>query len=154
MADGLIGRLQALAGATTEFSCALAVFGISQGGKVFRFWPTSEPTAAAVESFNASTATIQAQYDGVDRTLFNVCNGVGQAAVASGFALLTPANWTPQSLAQTTVNLVRFGIGQAVQLIPGGTVGVGGPPEGWGPVDPLDGARLWYGAGRPEEEQP
>jgi hypothetical protein len=145
MANGLIGQLEGLARSTTEFSCALAVFGLSQGGKVFRYWPTSQPTAPAIDSFTASTATLKAQYDGVDSALFNACNGVGQAALASAFALLDPANWTPQSLAQTTVNLVRFGIGQAVQLIPGGTVGVGGPPEGWGPVNPADGARLSYG---------
>lgn len=145
MANGLIKELEALAQSTAEFSCALAVFGLSQGGKVFRYWPTSEPTATAVDSFKASTATLKQQYDRVDSAIFNTCNGVGQAALASTFALLDPANWTPQSLAQTTVNLVRLGIGQAVQLIPGGKVGVGGPPEGWGPVNPEDGARLSYG---------
>lgn len=145
MANGLIGELEALAQSTAEFSCALAVFGLSQGAKVFRYWPTSQPTAAAVDSFKASTATIKDQYDRVDTTIFNTCNGIGQLAVSSTVALLNPANWTPQSLAQTTINLVRFGIGQAVQFIPGGTVGVGGPPEGWGPVNPDDGARLSYG---------
>ena len=145
MANGLIGQLEGLAQSAAEFSCALAVFGLSQGGKVFRYWPTSEPTTAAVGSFAASTATLKAQFDGVDSAIFNACNGVQQAALASTFALLTPANWTPQSLAQTTINLVRLGIGQAVQLIPGGTVGVGGPPEGWGPVNPADAARLSYG---------
>lgn len=144
MANKLIDQFESLTKSTAEFSCALAVFGLSQSAKLFRYWPTSEPTVSTVASFDASTATLKEQYDRVDTALFNACNTVQQAAVASTFALLTPANWTPQSLIQTGTNLVRLGIGQAVQWVPGGTFGVGGPPEGWGPVNPTDGARFSY----------
>lgn len=145
MADTIIQQLESLAQSSARFSCALAVFSLSQAGKVFKFWPTDEPTAAAVESFETTTASFQSQYDRVDTTLFNTCNTVQQLALGSAFALVDPRNWTPKSLVQTGTNLARFGIGQAVQFIPGGKVGVGGPPEGWGPVNAEDGARLNYG---------
>jgi hypothetical protein len=142
MANTLIKDFEALAQSGAKFSCALAVFGLSQAGKVFKFWPTDEPTATTVASFDATTAAIVEQYDQVDTTLFNTCNTIQQLALGSAFAAADPRNWTPQVLIETGTNLVRFGLGQAAQLIPGGKIGVGGEPVGWGPVNATDASRL------------
>jgi hypothetical protein len=142
MAKTLIKDLESLAQSSAQFSCALAVFGLSQAGKVFKFWPTSTPTEPTAASFDATTAAIKEQYDSVDTTLFNTCNTIQQLALGSAFAAADPRNWTPQSLIESGTNLVRFGLGQAAQLIPGGKIGVGGEPVGWGPVNPTDASRL------------
>jgi hypothetical protein len=118
-----------------NFSWALAVFGISQGGNLLRGVTTTHPTASATQSFNAVT---------IDQRIYGAGNTVQSQLVWPVVQqLLNPANYTPQSLLQTSQNLARWSFGIVTQLIPGGRLGTGGPPVGWGPVNRQD-AELFY----------
>jgi hypothetical protein len=127
----------------TKFSWALTVFGFSQAGNILRGLPTSDPTLKATESFNITTETIEEQYDSIDKTVFDIGNTVQTAVIETAFNLLKPANYAPRTVWETTQNLARWGLGLATQFIPGGKVGTGGPPTGWGPVN-IDDAELFY----------
>jgi hypothetical protein len=118
-----------------EFSVALSAFALDQGFKVANGLPTSDPTATATASFQASSKSLEEQLGAVAGRVFSVGNGIQQAALTIGFNLLNPRNYTPQTLLETSSNLVRFGLGLAAQTVPGGKVGDGGPPTGWGPVN-------------------
>lgn len=124
--------------ASARFSWAMAVFAVHQGGSIFKGLPTSDPTANATADFNKVSDTVVGTFDNVDNTLFNTPNTVQQASIGLAFNLLQPSNYAPKTVAETTNNVVRWGIGLATQLIPGGVVGTGGPPEGWGPVNRED----------------
>jgi hypothetical protein len=130
--------LQGFVKSFASFSWALAVFGVSQGGKVFKGLPTSSPTLTATRSFNATTATMQDQYDSLDSRVYNAGNAVQQAAIDVTFNFFTPNTFNPRTILETNRNLLRWGFGLAAQLIPGGKVGNGGPPVGWGPVNRSD----------------
>lgn len=129
--------LQDFAKSATNFSIALSVFGVSQGGKVFKGLPTNDPTAEATESFNEVNDTIQEQYDGNDRAVFNTSTAVSDALIDITFAFFQPQTFNPATVLETGVNLARWGAGVAGQLVPGG-VNKGGPPTGWGPVNRED----------------
>ena len=127
-----------------SFSWALAVFGISQGGNLLRGVTTTHPTASATLSFNAVTNSMERQFDAIDQRIYGAGNTVQSQLVWPVVQqLLNPANYTPQSLLQTSQNLARWSFGIVTQLIPGGRFGTGGPPVGWGPVNRQD-AELFY----------
>ena len=134
----LINSFQSFSEATASFAWALSVFGLSQAGKVFKGLPTSDPTASATAAFDATTAAIKHQFDGIDNTIYNAGNTIQQAAIGLTFNLLSPNTFAPKTVLQTSQNVFKWGLGLAAQLIPGGKVGSGGPPVGWGPVNRKD----------------
>ena len=121
-----------------SFSWALSVFGVSQAGKVFKGLPTSDPTQSATASNDAVTKTIKEQFDANDNTAFSTVNGVSNALIGLTFSFFTPSTFNPTTILQTSQNVLRWGVGLVTQLIPGGQVGNGGPPVGWGPVNNED----------------
>ena len=120
----------------TNFSWALAVFGFSQSGNLLRGVTTADPTASATQSFNAVTGCMERQYDAIDQRVYGLGNTVQSQLIWPVVQqLFNPANYTPQSFLQTSQNLARWSFGIVTQLIPGGRLGTGGPPVGWGPVN-------------------
>ncbi len=134
----LIDSFEAFTKSAAEFSLVLPVFTLDQGAKVFNGLPTSDPTITATASFEAANKSLEEQLGTVSKSVFKIGNGVQQAAITIGFNLLKPSNYDPRTILQTSSNLVRFGLGLAAQTIPGGKVGNGGPPTGWGAVNRAD----------------
>ncbi len=134
----MLTALQSFVQSFASFSWALAVFGFSQSGNVFKGLPTRTPTAGATANFVDVTAAIQAKFDSIDNAIYNPVNTVQTSLIALAFGFLQPSNFNPTTIAQTSWNLVRWSWGIAAQLIPGGVVGSGGPPVGWGPVNRAD----------------
>jgi hypothetical protein len=118
-----------------DFSWALTVFAVSQSAKVVNGLPTSDPTKTARKSFNATTTTMKEQFDAIDNTAFNTGKTVQDAVIDLTFNFFTPNTFNPITIWNTSQNVLRWGVGIATQFIPGGQVGVGGPPTGWGPVN-------------------
>jgi hypothetical protein len=136
-------ELQKFVQSMAQFSWALAVFGFSQGGSLLRGVTTTDPTAGATQSFNAVTNSMERQYDAIDQAIYNTGNTVLSLVVPSVFQFFQPSNFYPQTILQTSENLARWSFGIVTQLIPGGRLGTGGPPVGWGPVNWQD-ATLFY----------
>ena len=135
-----------------SFSSALTVFGVSQTAKVINGLPTKAPTAKATESFNATTNTMKDQFDGIDNAIFNPVETVQNLVIDLVFDFFQPNTFKPQTIWDTTQNLTKWGLGLAAQLIPGGRVWNGGPPQGWGPVN-LDDAELFHASGDSSKAQ-
>lgn len=131
----------------TRFSWALSVFGVSQAGYVLRGLPTREPTLKAKVGFENTTDAMKEQFDDVDKRVFDIGDTVQGALVDLTFNLLKPENYNPRTVWQTTQNVARWGLGIAAQFVPGGRVGTGGPPEGWGPVNTDDAELFWVSGG-------
>jgi len=125
------------------FSWALPVYGLSQAGNVVRGWPTTAPTLKATETFNATSQALENQFDALDNALFRPVDTIQRAVIDVTFNFFSPSTFNPQTILQTSQNLLRWGAGLATQLIPGGTVGTGGPPVGWGPVN-IEDAELFH----------
>ena len=134
----LVKSVQDFSKATAGFSWALSVFGLSQVGKVFKGLPTSDPTASATASFDATTAAVKNQFDNLDNTIYKAGDTIQQAAIDLTFSFLSPTTFDPRTVLQTSQSVFKWGLGIAAQLIPGGKVGSGGPPVGWGPVNRKD----------------
>src|SRR5262249_60518335 len=122
----------------TDFSWALTVFAVSQSGKVLKGLPTSDPTKTARESFNATTTSVKEQFDANDTAVFNTGKTIQDAVIDLTFNFFTLNTFNPVTIWNTSQNVLRWGVGIATQLIPGGQIGVGGPPTGWGPVNRED----------------
>lgn len=131
--------------ALTSFSWALSVFGVSQAGKVLRGLPTSAPTRRANAGFRATTDTVRRQFDSLENRVYDTGNAVQGIFVDLFFDLLRPENYDPRVIAETTRNVFNAGLGLAAQLVPGGRLLRGGPPQGWGPVN-VESAELFYTA--------
>jgi hypothetical protein len=86
----------------TDFSWALAVFAVSQFGKVLRGLPTSEPTKTARESFSASIATIKEQFDANDTAVFNTGKTIQDAVIDLTFNFFTPNTFNPITIWNTS----------------------------------------------------
>ena len=121
-----------------DFYLSIAVFTFSQSGKVFRGLPTKDPAQIATERFDATTPTITDQFDSIDNSLYSPVKTIQDALIDSTFSFFTPNTFNPETIAETTQNVLRWGLGLAYQLIPGGVIGTGGPPAGWGPVNEED----------------
>jgi len=126
-----------------DFSWGLTVFAVSQSAKIVNGLPTSEPTKTARESFNATTTTMKEQFDAIDAAAFNTGKTIQDAVIDLTFNFFTPNTFNPATIWNTSQNLLRWGVGIATQFIPGGQIGVGGPPIGWGPVNHED-AELFH----------
>lgn len=129
--------------ALNSFSWAVSVFGLGQANKIFRGLPTSAPTQRATRGFRAPTEALRREYDSLDQRLYDVGNAVQGVFVDLVFDFFRPQTFDPAVIAETTRNVVRSGLGLAAQLVPGGGVWRGGPPQGWGPVNVED-AELFY----------
>ncbi len=129
-----------------SFSSALVVFGISQTAKLINGLPTKAPTAKATESFNETTDTIKEQFDGIDNTIFNPVATVQNLLIDLVFDFFRPNTFKPSTIWETTQNVTKWGLGIGAQLIPGGKVWNGGPPQGWGPVN-IEDAELFHASG-------
>ena len=125
------------------FSWALAVYGLSQTGNVLRGWPTTAPTLKATESFKETSQALEKQFDTLDNTIFKPVDAIQRAAIDVTFNFFSPNTLNPQTILQTSQYLLRWGAGLATQFIPGGRIGTGGPPAGWGPVN-LEDAELFH----------
>ncbi len=126
-----------------SFSWALSVYGFSQAGNLLRGLPTKAPTLKATESFETTTGVIKDQFDAVDNAIFSPVNTVQTALIELTFNFLQPSTFNPKTVWETSQNLFKWGVGVATQFIPGGRIGTGGPPTGWGPVNITD-AELFY----------
>jgi hypothetical protein len=133
-----------------DFSWALSVYGFSQAGNVLRGLPTSAPTQKATDSFEATTAAIEKQFDVIDNAIYRPVKGVQDALIDVTFNFFSLNTFNPSTILQTSTNLLRWGVGVATQFIPGGRIGTGGPPVGWGPVNITD-AELFYVPGGPSD---
>ena len=131
----------------TRFAWALTVFGVSQSGYLLRGLPTKDPTWKATEGFDGATDSLKKEFDSIDQRTFRVGDTVQGALVDLAFNLLQPQNYNPSTVWQTTRNLARWGAGLAAQFIPGGRVGTGGEPQGWGPVNIDDAELFWVSGG-------
>lgn len=129
-----------------RFSSALAVFGVSQTAKLINGLPTRSPTLKATESFEETTVTIKKQFDGVDNAIYNPVETVQNVLIDLAFDFFQPNTFNPRTIWETTRNVSRWATGIAAQLIPGGRVGTGGPPQGWGPVN-IEDAELFHASG-------
>jgi hypothetical protein len=131
----------------TRFSWALSVFGVSQAGYVLRGLPTREPTRKARAGFDNTTDAMKEQFDSIDRRVFDVGDAVQSALVDLTFNFFRPETFNPRTVWNTTQNVARWGLGIATQFVPGGRVGTGGPPVGWGPVNTDDAELFWVSGG-------
>ena len=137
----------------TRFSWALMVFGVSQTAYVLRGLPTRDPTLKAREGFENTTDAMNEQFDAIDKRVFDLGDTVQGALVDLTFNFFRADTFNPRTIWDTSQNLTRWGLGIAAQLIPGGRVGTGGPPEGWGPVN-IDDAELFWVSGGITAEDP
>ena len=137
----------------TRFSWALMVFGVSQTAYVLRGLPTRNPTLKAREGFENTTDAMNEQFDAIDKRVFDIGDTVQGALVDLTFNFFRPDTFNPRTIWETSQNLTRWGLGIAAQFIPGGRVGTGGPPEGWGPVN-IDDAELFWVSGGITAEDP
>ena len=126
-----------------DFSWGLVVYGLSQGGQLLRDWPTSAPIQGAAQSFQKVNVAIQGQFDTIDNAIFKPVQSAQNALIDVTFNFFSSENLNPRTVLHTGENLLKWGAGVAAQLIPGGTIGTGGPPVGWGPVNRKD-AELFY----------
>jgi hypothetical protein len=117
-----------------DFSCALSALAVSQPAKVLNAWPTRDPARAVTEGFAASTTAIEAQLDPVTHSLYNTGKTVQNAVIDLTFNFFSPHTFNPMTVVDTTQNVLRWSAGIATQFIPGGQIGNGGSPVGWGPV--------------------
>ncbi len=131
----------------TRFAWALTVFGVSQSGYILRGLPTRDPTLKATQGFDEATEALKREFDAIDQRTFRTGDAVQGALVDLTFNLLQPQNYNPRTLWQTGQNLARWGAGIAAQFVPGGRVGTGGPPVGWGPVNTDDAELFWVSGG-------
>src|ERR1041384_2417477 len=129
-----------------SFSNALAVFAVSQTAKVINGLPTRAPFLKATESFEETTGTIKNQFDAIDNGIFRPVETVQNVLIDLVFDFFQPNTFNPRTIWETTQNVTKFGLGIAAQLIPGGSVGTGGPPQGWGPVN-IEDAELFHASG-------
>ena len=129
-----------------SFSSALAVFGVSQTAKLINGLPTKAPTLMATESFKETTSTIKDQFDSVDNAIFKPVETVQNVLIDLFFDFFRPNTFNPSTIWETTQNVTRWALGIGAQLIPGGRVGTGGPPVGWGPVN-IEDAELFHAGG-------
>lgn len=137
----------------TRFSWGLMVFGVSQTAYVLRGLPTRDPTLKAREGFENTTDAMNEQFDTIDKRVFDIGDTVQGALVDLTFNFFRPDTFNPRTILETSQNLTRWGLGIAAQFIPGGRVGTGGPPEGWGPVN-IDDAELFWVSGGINAEDP
>ncbi len=126
-----------------NFSWALSVFGVSQSVNVLRGLPTSDPTLRATKGFDATTVAFRRQYDVLDDSAYKTGSTVNTLLIDLFFDFFRPDTFKPSTIAETTQNVTKSVLGLAAQLIPGGKVWNGGPPQGWGPVNNQD-AELFY----------
>ena len=138
MTNDLITSFGNFTKASAEYSLAMTVFAIHQGGNILKGLPTSTPPETATEDFKKVTETVTGLFDSIDNTLYSTPNAIQQALIDVAFNLLQPSNYAPATVSETATNVVRWAYGLGAQLIPGGVVGSGGPPEGWGPVNRRD----------------
>lgn len=117
-----------------DFSWALSALAVSQPAKVLNAWPTRDPTRAVTDSFEASSTAIEAQLDPVTHSLYTTGKTVQNAVIDLTFNFFSPPTFNPMTVVDTTQNVLRWSAGIATQFIPGGPIGNGGPPVGWGPV--------------------
>src|SRR5262249_3615493 len=129
-----------------SFSSALVVFGVSQTAKLINGLPTQAPTLKATESFTEVTSTIKDQFDSTDNAIFNPVETVQNILINLAFDFFQPNTFNPTTILETTQNVTKWALGIGAQLIPGGRVWTGGPPQGWGPVN-IEDAELFYAAG-------
>jgi hypothetical protein len=120
------------------FSSALVVYGVSQTVNVFRGLPTKAPTQTATRSFEVTTAALKTQFDSLDNTIYNTVDTVQNVFIDLFFNFFTANTFNPKTVWETSVNVTKASLGLAEQLIPGGKIGTGGPPQGWGPVNNQD----------------
>jgi hypothetical protein len=71
-----------------SFVWAMPVFGVSQAGKMLRGLRTSDPTQLATQSFEQITATVKAQFDAFDTTLFHTGERVQNTVIDLAYSLL------------------------------------------------------------------
>src|SRR5260370_17852980 len=117
-----------------SFSSALVVYGVSQTVNVFRGLPTKAPTQTATRSFEVTTAALKTQFDSLDNTIFKTVDTVQNVFIDLFFNFWTPNTFNPKTIWETSENLTKWSLGLAAQLIPGGKIGTGGPPQGAGPA--------------------
>lgn len=131
----------------TRFSWGLMVFGVSQAAYVLRGLPTRQPTLKAQLGFENTTAAMNEQFDSIDKRVFDIGDTVQSALVDLTFNFFRPDTFNPRVVWDTSQNLARWGLGIAAQFIPGGRIGAGGPPQGWGPVNVDDAELFWVSGG-------
>ena len=119
-----------------DFSLALSLFTVDQSSKVLNGIPTSDPTLKARESFQQTSAAIQAPFSPIIRSTYGIGKTVQDAVIDVSFNFFTPSTFNPITIVDTSQNVLRWGLGLAVQFLPGGSTG--GPPTGWGPVNRED----------------
>jgi hypothetical protein len=126
-----------------NFSWGLSVLGVSQAVNLLRGLPTSDPTLRATKTFEATTDAMRRQYDAIDDNAYKTGRTVNNVLIDLFFDFFQPNTFRPTTIAETTQNVVKAVLGVGAQLIPGGKVWTGGPPQGWGPVNNQD-AELFY----------
>jgi hypothetical protein len=129
-----------------SFSSALVVFGVSQTAKLINGLPTRAPTQKATESFNETISTIKDQFDSIDNAIFSPIETVQNVLIDLVFDFFQPNTFNPATIGETTLNVTKWALGIGAQLIPGGRVWTGGPPQGWGPVN-IEDAELFHAGG-------
>ena len=126
-----------------SFSWALSVYAFSQSGNLLRGIPTRAPTQKAAESFVETTDAIKRQFDVIDDAIFKPVDSIQSALIDTTFNFFSLNTFNPKTIWETSQNLFKWGVGVATQFVPGGIVGRGGPPQGWGPVN-IEDAELFY----------
>jgi hypothetical protein len=121
---------------------------------LLRGLPTSAPTLKATESIQKTSAALQKEFDTIDNAIFKPVDAAERAVIDVAFNFFSPSTFNPQTILQTSQNLAKWSLGLAAQFIPGGKVGVGGPPVGWGPVNLQDGELFYVPGSKSETDSP